>query len=86
MLGSVNLDHFVIDGEVDWERLGEIVDLGVRFLDDAVERSRYPVPEIERIHKHGNRKIGLGVMGWADLLTRLEIPYDDERAVASPNG
>jgi ribonucleoside-diphosphate reductase alpha chain len=81
VLGSVNLDHFAGEQGVEWERLGETVDLAVRFLDDAVERSRYPVEEIERIHKHGNRKIGLGVMGWADLLISLGIAYNSEAAV-----
>ena len=81
VLGSVNLDHFAGDDGIEWERLGETVELAVRFLDDAVERSRYPVEEIERIHKYGNRKIGLGVMGWADLLISLGIAYDSEEAV-----
>ncbi len=79
--GSVNLDHFAGRDGIEWERLGETVELAVRFLDDAVERSRYPVEEIERIHKHGNRKIGLGVMGWADLLISLGIGYDSDEAV-----
>ena len=82
VLGSVNLDRFAGRDGIEWERLGETVELAVRFLDDAVERSRYPVEEIERIHKHGNRKIGLGVMGWADLLISLGIGYDSDEAVA----
>jgi ribonucleoside-diphosphate reductase alpha chain len=81
VLGSVNLDHFAVTDGVEWERLGDTVELAVRFLDDAVERSRYPVEEIERIHKHGNRKIGLGVMGWADLLISRGIAYDSDEAV-----
>jgi ribonucleoside-diphosphate reductase alpha chain len=81
VLGSVNLDHFAGTDGVEWERLGDTVELAVRFLDDAVERSRYPVEEIERIHKHGNRKIGLGVMGWADLLISRGIAYDSDEAV-----
>jgi ribonucleoside-diphosphate reductase alpha chain len=81
VLGSVNLANFAAGPEVAWERLGEVVRTAVRFLDDAVERSHYPVPEIEQIHKHGNRKIGLGVMGWADLLVRLGLRYDSEEAV-----
>ena len=82
VLGSINLGTLVRDGDVDWPELERIAAIAVRFLDNAVERSRYPVPEIEAIHKRGNRKIGLGVMGWADLLVRLGIPYDSERAVA----
>ena len=81
VLGSVNLDHFAGADGIEWERLGDTIELAVRFLDDAVERSRYPVEEIERIHKHGNRKIGLGVMGWADLLISLGMAYDSDEAV-----
>ena len=81
ILGSINLRRFTDAGGIDWPALESIAHLGVRFLDNAVEQSRYPIPEIERAHKHGNRKIGLGVMGWADALVQLGIPYDDERAV-----
>ncbi len=81
VLGSVNLGRFAGPDGVDWRRLREVVRLGIRFLDDAVERCRYPLAEIEAVHKHGNRKIGLGVMGWADLLVRLGIPYDSDPAV-----
>ncbi len=82
VLGSINLGRFVTGGDLDWDRLGEVARLAVRFLDNAVERSRYPVDAIEKIHKLGNRKIGLGVMGWADVLVRLGIPYDSDEAVA----
>ncbi len=82
VLGSLNLGRFVADDDLDWDRLGETARLAVRFLDDAVERSRYPVAAIEKIHKLGNRKIGLGVMGWADVLVRLGMPYDSDEAVA----
>ncbi len=81
VLGSINLGHFVEDGEVRWAALAETTGLAVRFLDNAVERSRYPIPEIEQLHKYGNRKIGLGVMGWADLLVRVGLPYDSEGAL-----
>ena len=79
-LGSVNLAHFVADGRLDAERLTEAVHLAVRFLDDTIEMSRYPLPQIDRIVK-GNRKIGLGVMGWADLLIDLGVPYDSQAAL-----
>ena len=81
VLGSINLGRFVTGGEVQWDHLARVVTVAVRFLDNAVERSSYPIQEIEQIHKHGNRKIGLGVMGWADLLVRLGIPYDSDPAV-----
>ncbi|RIK97314.1 MAG: adenosylcobalamin-dependent ribonucleoside-diphosphate reductase [Proteobacteria bacterium] len=80
-LGSLRLDAFVRDGRIDWECLGRAVDLGVRFLDDVIEASRYPLPAIART-VHGNRKIGLGVMGFADLLVDLGVPYDSPDATA----
>lgn len=80
-LGSLRLDAFLRDGRIDWECLDRAVDLGVRFLDDVIEASRYPMPAITKT-VHGNRKIGLGVMGFADLLAALGIPYDEPEAVA----
>ena len=81
VLGSINLGHFGEDGGVRWAALAETTQLAIRFLDNAVERSRYPIPQIEQLHKGGNRKIGLGVMGWADLLVQLGLPYDSESAL-----
>jgi len=78
-LGSINLSKVVRGSEVDWERLGELTGLGVRFLDNVIEMSTYPVPEIDRITR-ANRKIGLGVMGFAHMLIKLGIPYDSEGA------
>lgn len=76
-LGSINLSRFVKGGkrrEIDLLRLEETVRLGVRFLDNVIDMSRYPVENIDRLAK-GNRKIGLGVMGFADLLVRLRVRY-----------
>lgn len=88
-LGSINLSKFHLpeheaygaDKSIDWEELGRIVDLGVRFLDNVIDASRFPLERIsETVHK--NRKIGLGIMGFADLLYQLGIPYDSEEGIA----
>ena len=78
-LGSVNLARMVKDGEPDWKRLAETIRWGVRFLDDVIEVNNFPMPEIQQITR-GNRKIGLGVMGFADMLIRLGIPYNSADA------
>jgi len=80
-LGSVNLARFDRSGGVDWERLAECVRDGVRFLDDVLDVNEWPLPAIAEISGR-NRKVGLGVMGWADLLLRVGIPYDDPRALS----
>jgi len=81
ILGSLNLSKYVKDRsrDVDWDALAVDIGIAVRFLDDAIDSNRYPVPEIEKMHK-GNRKIGLGVMGWADMLILLGIPYNHKKA------
>lgn len=83
-LGSINLAHVVgkRDGHavIDWERLRATVRVAVRFLDDVIEVNRYPIPEIERMTR-GTNKIGLGVMGFAEMLIRLGLSYDSAEAI-----
>ena len=67
--------------EVDWKDLKETVRIGIRFLDNMIEVNAYPVPEIEATVKNGNRRIGLGVMGFAHVLYRLGVPYNSNEAV-----
>ncbi|MFN3477229.1 MAG: adenosylcobalamin-dependent ribonucleoside-diphosphate reductase, partial [Candidatus Methylomirabilales bacterium] len=83
-LGSINLAHMVRwhngRAAVDWEKLRAVVRRAVRFLDDVIEVNKYPIPEIDRMTR-SNRKIGLGVMGFAEMLIRLGISYDSDAAV-----
>jgi ribonucleoside-diphosphate reductase alpha chain len=85
-LGSLNVSKFARrspggDVTIDWEEMERVVRLAVRFLDDVIEMNPYPLPEIDATVK-SNRRIGLGIMGWADLLFLLGIPYDSEEAIA----
>lgn len=81
VLGSINLGRHTDAGEVDWEKLQDTVHWAVRFLDNTIEMSDFPVPEIEEMVSK-NRKIGLGVMGFHDMLVDLRIPYDSDEAVS----
>jgi len=79
-LGSVNLSKMVQDGKVNWEKLRETVRNGVHFLDNVVDANVYPLKETAEITR-ANRKIGLGVMGFADMLIMLGVPYDSDEAL-----
>jgi ribonucleoside-diphosphate reductase alpha chain len=83
-LGSLNLSAFVTGeigaGRWDFPRLKETVSLAIRFLEDVIEVNNYPLPEIERLAK-GNRRIGLGVMGWAEALVKSGTAYGDPEAL-----
>jgi ribonucleoside-diphosphate reductase alpha chain len=83
-LGSINVAKFAVERsghwEVDWSELERVVRLAVRFLDDVIEVNPYPLAQVEEMVK-ANRRIGLGIMGWADLLFTLGVAYDSEEAL-----
>jgi ribonucleoside-diphosphate reductase alpha chain len=80
VLGSINLAALTTRGVFDWGRLDALTDLGIRFLDDCIDASEFPLPQITSA-VHRSRKIGLGLMGFADALIDLGIAYDDEAAL-----
>jgi ribonucleoside-diphosphate reductase alpha chain len=75
----MNLSSYVKDKTIDYDSLGSDIRTAVRFLDDSIDANVYPLPEVEKMHR-ANRKIGLGVMGWADMLILLGIPYNHRKA------
>ncbi len=92
-LGSINLGEFTVDEfprdfdpnnepekGVDWDKLRNVVKTATHFLDNIIDANKYPIPEIETQTRR-NRRIGLGVMGWADLLVKLRVPYNSESAL-----
>ena len=84
-LGSLNVSKFARPGDdgeqsIDWDEMERVVRLAVRFLDDVIEMNPYPLPVIDETVK-SNRRIGLGIMGWADLLFIMSIPYDGPEAI-----
>jgi len=79
-LGSINVGYYVTDGEMDWDSLAVDIHQSVRFLDNIIDVNKYPLPEIDALSKR-IRRIGFGVMGFADALVRLGIPYNTNEGV-----
>lgn len=79
-LGNIDLSKFYKDGKFDWKDLEFVIKTSVRFLDNTITMTNHLLPEIKKIVSEGNRKIGLGVMGFADLLYIMKLPYDSQKA------
>jgi ribonucleoside-diphosphate reductase alpha chain len=79
-LGSINLARMVKDGVVDYQKMKKIVWKAVHFLDNVIDMNKYPIKKIDEVTK-SNRKIGLGVMGLADMLIQMNIPYNSDSAI-----
>jgi ribonucleoside-diphosphate reductase alpha chain len=79
-LGSINIGYYVKDGELDWNALAKDIHTSVRFLDNIIDVNKYPLPEIDALSKR-IRRIGFGVMGFADALVKLGIPYNTDEGV-----
>jgi ribonucleoside-diphosphate reductase alpha chain len=80
-LGSINLAKMIKEDEIDWQKIKETTRMAVHFLDNVIDVNNYPLKEIKEV-TIANRKIGLGVMGFADLLFKLKIPYDSKEAIS----
>ncbi|MBC7362192.1 MAG: adenosylcobalamin-dependent ribonucleoside-diphosphate reductase [Candidatus Aminicenantes bacterium] len=83
-LGSINVSNFYAPGkpdDFDWERFADLIELAVRFLDNVIDVNKYPLPQIAEMTR-ANRRIGLGIMGWADLLIKKKLRYDSPEALA----
>ncbi len=80
-LGSINLSSVISDEQIQWQRLKELVHSAIHFLDNVIEANVFPLPAIEEITRNGNRKVGLGIMGFADALIKMGIPYNSEQAL-----
>ncbi|HSU95034.1 MAG TPA: adenosylcobalamin-dependent ribonucleoside-diphosphate reductase, partial [Gemmatimonadaceae bacterium] len=79
-LGSINVGYYVVDGRMDWDAFKRDIHLSTHFLDNIIDVNKYPLPEIDSLSKR-IRRIGLGIMGFADMLVRLAIPYDSPEGV-----
>src|SRR5512140_650173 len=79
-LGSINVGYYVVDGRMDWDAFKRDIHLSTHFLDNIIDVNKYPLPEIDSLSKR-IRRIGLGIMGFADMLVRLGIPYDSPEGV-----
>ena len=79
-LGSINIGYYVVDGKLDWDALGKDIHTSVRFLDNIIDVNKYPLPEIDALSKR-IRRIGFGVMGFADALIKLGISYSTDEGI-----
>lgn len=78
-LGSIDISKYVVDRTIDWNSLGESIHTAVRFLDNVIEVNKFPLQKLRDVNLK-TRRIGLGIMGLADLLVKLEIPYDSKKS------